>query len=270
MKKILVLGESCKDVFVYCRAERLAPDLPVPVLGVIEQTENPGMAANVERNIKNIYPYVGLHTNKSWENVTKTRYIHRDTNHMFIRIDTDHHIPRVRITDIPLRDYDLIAISDYNKGFLTEEDVREITKRHPLVFIDTKKILGEWAEGAEFIKINNFEYERSKPHMSAALLDKTIHTKGGEGAIFRGKAYPVDLVEVKDVSGAGDSFFAALVVNFAETGDIEKAVRFANACASEVVKHKGVSVIASPTISATNTKGYRKNSFAGMFRRPGS
>jgi bifunctional ADP-heptose synthase (sugar kinase/adenylyltransferase) len=83
MKKILVLGESCKDIFVYCKAERLAPDLPVPVLSFIEKTENPGMAANVERNIKSIFPDVDLYTNDTWETVTKTRYMHRDTNHMF-------------------------------------------------------------------------------------------------------------------------------------------------------------------------------------------
>lgn len=243
MKKILVLGESCKDIFVYCQAERLAPDLPVPVLSVLERMENPGMAANVERNIKNIYPQVDLYTNEDWGKVTKTRYMHRDTNHMFIRIDTDHHIPRVRIEEVPLSAYDLIAISDYNKGFLTEADIRYICKHHDNVFIDTKKILGSWVEKAKYIKINNYEYERSRPHLSKELENKIVHTKGGEGAIFRGKTYPVERVEVKDVSGAGDSFFAALIVKYAETGDVEQAIQFANACASETVKHKGVSVI---------------------------
>ena len=32
MSRVLVVGESCKDVFVYCDAMRLAPDVPVPVL----------------------------------------------------------------------------------------------------------------------------------------------------------------------------------------------------------------------------------------------
>src|SRR5438105_4417160 len=97
MKSILVIGESCRDVFVYCHAERLAPDLPVPVLSVIEQTENPGMAKNVEANIKGIYDHVDILTNDGWEKVTKTRYVHRNSNHTFIRIDSDHHIPRIAI-----------------------------------------------------------------------------------------------------------------------------------------------------------------------------
>ena len=29
---ILVIGESCRDVFIYCDANRLCPDVPVPVL----------------------------------------------------------------------------------------------------------------------------------------------------------------------------------------------------------------------------------------------
>lgn len=244
MKKILVVGESCKDVFVYCRAERLAPDLPVPVLSIVENTDNPGMAANVERNIKNIFPNADLYTNEAWETVTKTRYIHRDTNHMFIRIDTDHRIPRANVKKIPLKKYDLIAISDYNKGFLTEADIKYICEHHANVFMDTKKILGAWALKAKYIKINNFEYERSKDSLPKGLEKKIIHTKGDQGAFFKGKNYPVGKkVEVKDVSGAGDSFFAALVVKYAETGDIEKSIVFANELASEVVKHKGVTTI---------------------------
>lgn len=243
MKKILVIGESCRDVFVYCKAERLAPDMPIPVLGVVEQKDNPGMAANVLRNIKSIFPEVELHTNDGWQNITKTRYMHNDTNHMFIRVDTDHHIPRIKIEEISLLDYDIIAISDYNKGFLTEEDIIYITNKHNNVFIDTKKILGDWVEKAKFIKINNYEYERSRPYISEIIKDKIIHTKGGQGAIFKEKVYPVETSEVKDVSGAGDSFFAALLVKYAETDDIEKAIIFANECASEVVKHKGVTVI---------------------------
>lgn len=244
MKKILVLGESCRDIFVYCKAERLAPDMPIPVLSIIEQKENPGMAANVERNIKSIFPNVNLYTNEKWQEVTKTRYMHRDTNHIFIRVDTDHHIPRVKVKNVPYSKYDIIAISDYNKGFLNEEDIAYIVERHSNVFIDTKKILGDWAAKAKFIKINNYEYERSKPYISNTIVDKIIHTKGDQGCIFKGKLYPVgQKVEVRDTSGAGDSFFAALLVKYAETEDIEKAITFANECASQVVQHKGVSVI---------------------------
>lgn len=246
VKKILVIGETCLDRFVYCHADRLAPDLPVPVLRVIEQTENPGMAKNVERNIRAIYKHCHVMTNIGWRKVTKTRYVHRESNHTFIRIDTDAPIKRVAVRKIPISRYDLIAISDYNKGFLTEEDIAYICGHHDNVFIDTKKMLGPWIQRAKCIKINNKEYVHSKHAITPALAKKIICTKGWQGAEYRGKLYPVEKVEVKDLTGAGDSFFAALVVRYLETNDIEEAISFANECAKEVVRHRGVSLIRLP------------------------
>ncbi len=249
-KKILVIGESCRDIFIYCKANRLCPDVPVPVLGVVRQMENPGMAMNVERNVRSIFDACDIVTNEEWKDVTKTRYMHLESNHMFIRVDTSHEIPRIDITKVPLEEYDIIAISDYNKGFLTEEDITYICERHDTVFMDTKKILGDWANKVKIVKINNYEYERSKDVLPTELVDKIIYTKGESGAYFKGRHYPVkEKVEVKDVSGAGDSFFAALLVKYAETDDIDQAIDFANDCASEAVQHKGVSVIKNKEVA---------------------
>ena len=242
MKKILVIGESCRDIFVYCSAEKLCPDIPVPALRVVKQTENPGMAKNVERNINNISDICDIITNPDWRDITKTRYMHCDSNHMFIRIDTEHKIKQIDIKQIPFT-YDIIAISDYDKGFLSKENVKYICENHNNVFIDTKKILGDWIADAKFIKINNYEYERSKGLISDTIKNKIICTKGELGATFNGNLYPVKKIEVKDVSGAGDSFFAALLVKYAETKNIEKAIEYANECALKVVQQKGVSVI---------------------------
>ncbi|MDP2665504.1 MAG: PfkB family carbohydrate kinase, partial [bacterium] len=97
---------------------------------------------------------------------------------------------------------------------------------------------------------------RSKASLPKGLEKKIIYTKGDQGAFFKGKNYPVGKkVEVKDVTGAGDSFFAALVVKYLETGNIEKAIAFANECASEVVKHKGVTVIQK---AVSKKKGKKK------------
>ena len=74
-KKILIIGESCRDVFVYCHTSRLAPDIPVPVLQVVEEKDNPGMAKNVEQNIKAIYKNCDLITNENWRDLTKTLYM---------------------------------------------------------------------------------------------------------------------------------------------------------------------------------------------------
>lgn len=242
MKNILVIGESCRDIFVYCETLRLCPEAPVPVLNIVDQRENPGMAGNVRRNIESIFKRVDIHTNKNWYEITKTRYVHQETNHMFFRVDTTQQIKRIDLNQINF-DYDLIVISDYNKGFLLEEDIDYICSKHSNVFIDTKKILGDWVSKARFIKINDYEYNNSKSVINDKISSKIIHTMGGLGCEYQGKRYSTQKVEVKDLSGAGDSFIAALVVKFIETDDIHKSIVFANQCASKVVAQKGVSVI---------------------------
>lgn len=242
MGKILVIGESCKDVFVYCEAKRLAPDVPVPVLNVVQQTENPGMAANVFRLLQKLEPdCAALLTNDNWQNVTKTRFVDEKSNHHFVRVDSPHSFESLEIGIEELNKYETIAISDYNKGFLSEETIQKICENHPNVFIDTKKPVKDFARNAKFIKINDFEYQNSKPYLTPELQSKIIHTAGENGCYFGGKQYPVNKVEVKDVSGAGDSFFAALILSFSAKGDIDCAIHFANSVASETVKHRGVS-----------------------------
>lgn len=243
--RILIVGESCRDIFVYSEALRLAPDIPIPVLQVIHQTENPGMAKNVERNIKAIYPACDIVTNANWYEITKTRFMHDRTNHAFMRVDAGVSVGHVDARSLPLADYDIIAISDYDKGFLDKNDIRYICAHHDTVFIDTKKAVGDFADRSLYIKINEKEYERSCP-VPESIARRIIMTKAERGAEFQGVDYPVEQIEVKDSSGAGDSFFAALLVAYAETHDIREAIRFANRCAGAVVQHRGVTVIDRP------------------------
>lgn len=242
MKKILVIGESSRDVFVYCDALRLCPDVPVPVLNIKDQSENPGMAKNVQRNIQSLIRDCSIITNDNWYEITKTRYVHESSNHTFFRVDTTQKIPKIDLSLVDY-DYEIIVISDYDKGFLSETDIQEICSNHSNVFIDTKKVLGPWADNAAFIKINDYEYKNSEKTLTDNLKNKIIHTMGSNGCEYREIRYPVRKVEVKDVSGAGDSFMAALVVKFYETKDIVQSIKFANECASRVVKQKGVTII---------------------------
>ena len=242
MSRILIIGESCMDLFFYCDALRLAPDIPVPVLNIKHKNENAGMAMNVYLNIKNHIDNVNIETNNNWKSCVKSRYVHDMTNHMFFRVDSNDKVDRIILNEISY-DYDLIVISDYNKGYLEVQDIEEICNNHSNVFIDTKKNLGSWAEKAAFIKINDFEYNKSLPYINEILKNKIIHTLGAEGCEYQGIRYGVDKVEVKDSSGAGDSFMSALVVKYSETQDIVESIKFANLCASEVVKHRGVTTI---------------------------
>ena len=242
-KKILVIGDSCRDVFSYCSSDRMCPDKPVPIINIIGQTENPGMAYNTFNNIKSIYKNCNIITNDNWHDVTKTRYIHKNSNHMFLRIDSSNKIERFDVKKINFSEYDLICISDYDKGFLTEEDILYISQNHSCTFLDSKKILGKWVDNISYIKINNYEYDRSKNNLTSSIESKIIKTIGGDGCLFQNKNFPVKKVEVIDVSGAGDSFMAALVIKYIKTKDIIQSIKYANKCACKVVQQKGITLI---------------------------
>lgn len=240
--KVLVIGESCKDVFVYGDCNRLTPEAPVPVFNPISTTENGGMAKNVQKNVLGLGFECNLLTNDNWQTITKSRYIERRANHMFIRVDSnDKSYGRIKLENIDLSPYDVIIISDYNKGFLSEKDIQEISLKHNNVFLDTKKVLGPWCHNITYIKINNFEYEKTKHKLDETIRSKLIVTLGSEGALHNNITYPVKKVEIKDVSGAGDTFVAGLAIKYTETKNISKAINFANNCATVVVQKKGVS-----------------------------
>ena len=57
------------------------------------------------------------------------------------------------------------------------------------------------------------------------------------------KIYPVKSVEIKDVSGAGDTFIAGLAVKYLQTQDMDQAITFANDCATNVVQRRGVNTL---------------------------
>jgi D-beta-D-heptose 7-phosphate kinase/D-beta-D-heptose 1-phosphate adenosyltransferase len=55
--------------------------------------------------------------------------------------------------------------------------------------------------------------------------------------------YPVEKVQIRDVSGAGDTFLSGLVAEYVLTNNIEKSILFAQQCATVVVQKPGVSTI---------------------------
>jgi bifunctional ADP-heptose synthase (sugar kinase/adenylyltransferase) len=72
----------------------------------------------------------------------------------------------------------MVVISDYNKGFLTEEDIAYLAFKHPSVICDTKKKLGDWCKDLRFIKLNRSEYENNKEYIQKNdwILEKLIIT----------------------------------------------------------------------------------------------
>ncbi len=243
-KKILIIGDSCKDVYTYCNVKRLSPEKPVPVLEIDHVEEMPGMAMNVYRNVCSMISenMVDIITNDNWESITKNRFVDEKSNHMFCRVDTPQFVEPINVFDLNLSEYSYVIISDYDKGFIYWDDIDFICYHHDSVFLDTKKTLDFWACDARYIKINNFEAERS-PEFVDKFGSKVIQTLGNGGAYWNGNVYPVkNKVETLDVSGAGDTFLASLVVSYSHDRDIINAIMIANRMASGVVSKRGTSV----------------------------
>lgn len=246
MKKILVIGESCLDIYQYGSAERLAPEAPVPVFKKTgPQKIHAGMASNVYNNVLSLCNFdVTLMTNDNYEEVKKIRFIDTRTNYVVLRLDeNDQMYQKKKIKTFDFSIFDVIIISDYNKGFLTKDEIRYISNKNNNVFLDTKKILGSWASEVKYIKINEYEYKQNESFMPTELQNKLIITRGSSGADHLDINYPVEKVEIKDTCGAGDTFIAALAVSYLGDGSISNAIKFANQCATKVVQKKGVSVV---------------------------
>ena len=253
--KILIVGDSCTDVFVYGEITRLSPEAPVPVFNPIRQRENDGMARNVANNVEALN--VTIHTITNKNDIRKVRYVDKKSNQLVLRVDEHDYCDGIsEETLIQIKNnecqpsmsnkttVDAIIISDYCKGFLQEEDIQYICENNDNVFVDTKKKLGDWVGGANYLKINSIEYEQNKDFLQDNdIINKTIITKGNEGCLFQGKIYPTDDVPVKDISGAGDTFLAGLAVEYIRSNDIIKAINFAQECTKIVIQKHGVSVV---------------------------
>jgi D-beta-D-heptose 7-phosphate kinase/D-beta-D-heptose 1-phosphate adenosyltransferase len=73
--------------------------------------------------------------------------------------------------------------------------------------------------------------------------DKIVVTLGAKGARYNDQDFPSTKKITNDVSGAGDTFLAALAFYYMERKDMKYAIEKANQAASEVVSERGVSVI---------------------------
>ena len=203
------------------------------------------MAVNVVANLKALV--INTHFICNFENITKIRYVDDRSGQILLRVDENDECERIShnvLENIKWEDYDAVIISDYCKGFLNEDDIEYISLKHPLTFLDSKKILDNWARNVSFIKINHVEYEHTKYNLKDLNIeDKLIITLSNKGCQYKGKLFPVKKVKIKDVSGAGDTFLSGLVAEYISTKDIEKAILFAQQCATIVVQKPGVATI---------------------------
>jgi bifunctional ADP-heptose synthase (sugar kinase/adenylyltransferase) len=239
--KILLIGDSCIDQYIYGTCDRISPEAPVPILRYSRSITKEGMAANVKNNLLAFGHSVDFITNT--QQITKTRFIDEKTNSHILRMDDEVEIEPLTTLPDNINQYDVVVISDYNKGFLVDEYLIKLREMFSgTIFVDTKKRNLDIFDGC-YVKINNAEYEAAKTY-----TDDIIITMGRVGAKYKDKVYPSVPVSVYDVCGAGDTFLAALAHSYITTNDIDISINYANKAASIAIQHMGVYVLTQEDI----------------------
>ena len=205
------------------------------------------MAGNVVANLNKLgVEKVELITNH--EQITKTRYVEYKSNQMLLRVDSNDKVTNsFDIKKVDFDSYDVVVVADYDKGFLTPENLKEIGEKSKLSFIDTKKVIDiDHFTGFTFVKMNEVEWERCERYGAKydEWKDQLIITMSERGCMYKEKRYSVDnSVEVRDLSGAGDTWMASFVWKFVQGNDVDDSIELANKNATLVVQKRGVSTI---------------------------
>ena len=244
--KIAIVGDACTDVYVYGSCDRLCPEGPVPVLNKIHQIDSGGMALNVFNNLQTFFGEdVDFYSN-DLHNILKVRYVDEKTNQLLLRVD--HNDTCDRITDhiiqkIKDEKYDAIVVSDYCKGFMTDEDLIELGKAAPISFLDSKrKLTSDIVLSYNLIKLNEYEYNQNFKLVDASPK-RFVITLGSKGVRFMDiKFDPPKVLQTYDVSGAGDTFLAAVVSKVMDSSGIDEAIKFAQECCNKVIQERGTCV----------------------------
>lgn len=271
---VLLIGDECIDKFVYGNVDRINPESPTPIFDETNEIiVNKGMAGNVLNNL------VSLSANKikiismvNDNKVCKTRYVDKRSGQILLRVDSksrgsdsDHFNfdKFCSIVESENNQISAIVVADYNKGFLSCENIEQIisiAKKYNIpTFFDTKKTIDKTFYGADFIKINQKEHLESSRSLNMKngyplYGENYIITLGRDGCIWYNHTDGTveniagHNVEVSCVSGAGDTVMAALVVKYLETKKIKESLNFAMLAASESVKHRNVVSVARHSI----------------------
>lgn len=292
-KTVLVAGDLVLDRYTFGKARRISPEAPVPVVLVEREEQRPGGSGNVVLNLLSMGMKVvclgrvgddepgrelmhlltaegadtsALFVEKSFCTPHKTRVI--ASSQQIVRID---HEPSGALSSqteeqvlsaIPtlVAACDLVAISDYAKGFLSKNVLSALIAaakaRGVPVISDPKGSDFTRYTGSTILKPNLSEAFAAVPPGCTTLLDAAKHifnsveidtlliTRSEAGiSLFypegRQEDYPVQPREVKDVTGAGDTVLAMLACALANKLPLSDAVQLANLAAQVAVEKVG-------------------------------
>lgn len=298
--KALVLGDFMLDAYTTGRVKRISPEAPVPILEVQKQEERPGGAGNVVLNLLALNAAVvavgrigndaagerlgkllqaantsALLVEHSYQTPVKTRLI--ADSQQLLRIDHEtiqpmnSYLEEMFIEKLKalIPQVQIVAISDYGKGFLTNRLIAEalqICKENnvPSV-VDPKGIDFAKYTGASVLKPNLSEAisaAKCAPHtdlneVAKKLLmyaDTLLITRSEAGiSIFEKDArfdFPVRFREVKDVTGAGDTVLSVICLGLANGLNIQTAAQLANIAAGLAIERLGCVQVTLPELAA--------------------
>lgn len=228
---------------MYGKCSRLSPEAPVPVLEHKRVHQTMGMAWNVRENLLSFGIEIYMMTNH--DHPIKTRYVDEKSNQQIMRLDENDVVDHFDYSYEEMPDktqYNALVISDYNKGFLSEEKLFELVEWFDgPVFVDSKKT--NLPKNC-YLKLNDIE--SNKLTGDYPLL---ITTKGSEGAVYKGRNYPGVKVPIFDVGGAGDTFLATLVYFYLKLGSVESAIPYANRAAAIAVSNPGTYILTGEDVN---------------------
>ena len=211
------------------------------------------------------------------ENQQIVRVDHEKTSHLCESVEQ-----RV-IEALPqlLDGIEVIAISDYAKGFLSRSLLAAVInyaqKRKCIVIADPKGLDFSKYNGATIIKPNlsevyaaaNLPHDAPIEHAAAKVLEignapilMVTRSEAGISVFYRhGERFdfPVDVHEVKDVTGAGDTVLAMLACALASGLDIREAAPLCNIAASIAIERLGCARISLSDLSRKMLKLDRGN-----------
>ena len=187
--KILVVGDSMLDEYLFGEVGRLSPEAPVPVVKVGQRDYRPGGAANVALNLATLgvkttlLSVIGKDENgkiltkllKKQKNIIFNSLemdfptIHKQRvlskNHQLIRLDQEeliygHESRLLKSYKNCLEENNLVIFSDYNKGTLSmiEEMIIEANNKKIPIVVDPKKPSFDNYNGASIITPNENEF----------------------------------------------------------------------------------------------------------------
>lgn len=165
----------------------------------------------------------------------------------------------------------IVAISDYGKGFLSNlliQKTIEIAREQKIpVIVDPKGIDFTKYRKASILKPNLSEaYAAAKmPHsislnevaenlLAVSQVDKLLITRSEAGmSLFetggRRTDFPVQVKEVKDVTGAGDTVLACICLGIANGLGVEESAELANLGASIAIERLGCVQVTIPELA---------------------